>query len=203
MLRKEAWGGIWPQLEALSHKKMTENSHFNWHFKQFLDFCLPHPPETHFAPSTPQELLLMSPLAMPYEYELTWYKIYLSISSGPPCFLLAGLKWPPVDLHPLLRSPNWWTWNPCCIALVGSIPSILMLISTGPWPDFCWGFAKILQCKNKEVNCLSLKDNNFKTNKSKQNTQKTKTKTKNKKQKNKTKTKPNKAKQIKNKNIQQ
>ena len=33
-------------------------------------------------------------------------------SVGAPCFILAGLKWGPVDMQPLVVSPNSWMWNP-------------------------------------------------------------------------------------------
>mmetsp|Transcript_22666 Transcript_22666/g.56154 ORF Transcript_22666/g.56154 Transcript_22666/m.56154 type:complete len:207 (+) Transcript_22666:196-816(+) len=34
-------------------------------------------------------------------------------ASGAPCFILAGLKWGPVDMQPLVVSPNSWMWKPC------------------------------------------------------------------------------------------
>merc|ERR1711916_374657 len=46
-----------------------------------------------------------------------------SSSVGPPWVFPNGLKCPPVDLHPFVRSPCWWMWDPW-------FPSGTPLIST-------------------------------------------------------------------------
>ena len=54
-------------------------------------------------------------------------------SVGAPWSLPAGLKWGPVDMHPLVVSPNSWMWKPC---LPAASPLRSPETLVGPSPDW-------------------------------------------------------------------
>mmetsp|Transcript_40158 Transcript_40158/g.99400 ORF Transcript_40158/g.99400 Transcript_40158/m.99400 type:complete len:228 (-) Transcript_40158:35-718(-) len=51
---------------------------------------------------------------------------------GAPCTILLGLKWGPVDMQPLVVSPNSWMWNPWRPA---ARPLMEPTAVVGPSPD--------------------------------------------------------------------
>lgn len=57
---------------------------------------------------------------------------------GPPCSFPWGLKWAPAERHPLVVSPNSWTWKPWKPSLR---PVISPDTTTGPSP--VWNFIDI------------------------------------------------------------
>lgn len=73
--------------------------------------------------------LLDPPLSFPYlPYPTLPSPTDLCAEEGPPCWVLAGLKWPPAEAQlPDSDSPFSWMWNPCTLPDVAvSIPLRLM-----------------------------------------------------------------------------
>jgi len=78
--------------------------------------------------------VILTCVSSPLDSTLPKSPTWRSLSSGPPCVLPVGLKCAPAVSHPLLKSPNWWTWNPCLPAgKLFSTPVILV----GPPVDCC------------------------------------------------------------------
>lgn len=64
---------------------------------------------------------------------------------GPPCSFPNGLKWGPADMHPLVLSPNSWTWNPWRPALSPVTSPVTFTASDSDW-----------KCKYLTILCKSL-----------------------------------------------
>jgi hypothetical protein len=93
-----------------------------------------------FSPINLTNKSCLVPLATPEPSVLMLPKspTCLSSSSGAPWVLENGLKCGPAEVHPLVLSPNWWTWNP--LKEFGSLPAISQVMVVGPSSVVCSKF---------------------------------------------------------------
>ena len=85
-------------------------------------------PKTVFSPKSVTRWSSISYLATPSSPAVTFPRspTCLSSLSGAPWVLLNGLKCGPAVLHPSVRFPNWWIWNPCSPGVSPVISAVIL-----------------------------------------------------------------------------